>query len=238
VRGPSIGGGGAEDMLTYLTSHGVGYTQANIIVELLYDGQDTFLKEDSKLCGKESGGKLGFSYDKTPMWQMMNREVFRRVENLELCLFSEQAIEETNAWEGVHINALTHAGKQGKIEGRTALHASFKRPGFDSLNEMTDKAKMKEKYVDYKLPNVGDMCERACYLREKAPGKRISGGTCDVQEAYARTVQKSKSAKMHGFKVRAEKRNSLGALIGFIMLVGFFLVGAWGTLIRGTYFAL
>jgi hypothetical protein len=141
VRGPSIGLGSAGDMLTYLTSQCVEETQAGSIVELLFDGQDTYLKEDSKLCGKESGGKLGFSYDKTPMWQMINREVLRRVRNRELCLFSEQEIEETSAWEGVHINALTYAGKQGKIEGRTALHASFKRPGFDSLNETTDKVK-------------------------------------------------------------------------------------------------
>ena len=236
VRGPSIGLGGAGEMLTYLTSQGVEDTQAKSIVELLFDGQDTLLKEDSKLCGKESGGKLGFSYDKTTMWKMMNREVLRRVGNLELCLFSEQAIEETNAWEGVHINALTHAGKQGKIEGRTALHASFKRPGFDSLNEMTDKVKMKDKYPDYKLPTVGDMCERACYLREKAPEKHISGGTCDVQEAYARTVQKKESAKLHGFKVRAERRNRCGVVIGFLMLVGFFLVGAWGYTHQGNIF--
>ena len=115
-------------------------------------------------------------------------------------------------------------------ECRVCMNGSFGKAG-ESRNSGLDRKKSEEDYPPEVLVDVGDLCERACQLREKYPNEEIHGTLVDYAKAYNLANQSIETAKLCASTTKA----TIGGVeMSFILI---YLVAIFGCADAGNWFA-
>ena len=245
----SRGLGPPDKMNQFMREYEIDGETREKVVALMYKGQETPL-DPSFQPNNGVGVHLGQYYD--TISPIFIHEMNRRGQQGDLAFIRESTLRESGLLEGTdwHCSSLTHALKDGSELGRTCYNGSHGNEL--SLNQGINRAAMDDMYPPPVLTSLADLCEFASEVLDENPGRKIGAATIDFREAFALTPQSPSSARMHAIKIKIPdpatsqatvapeggKKNTWLERIKTIVLIGFFLVGAWGFTRAGNVFCL
>ena len=226
--------GPREEMGDLMRRHGIDQETHDKVLSLMYEGQVTPLNS-SFVPNEGTGVHLGQYYN--TIAPIFIHELNRRGHNGDVVIAKESTLMERGLipGSGCHVGTMAHALKDGSKLGRTCFNGSYGIQSGSSLNQGIDEGAMDETYPPPKLTDLADLCEFVCEVKEAYPGEPLGAATIDYKEAYALTPQSASSAKLHAVRMKVpDPRNFLLKIV----LIAFFVVGAWGFTRAGNVFCL